>query len=171
MNTVRIIGLTILALLSISPMVMASNPHKPVLTTQLFSQPVVLSHSLTNQNVPCISGGFVTLGLYNFTENLAGRDPGSTLVQFNGEALILFRTSDLAVIIGSVAGFAAGCAPSVSFTSWTQKMLVTDGSGWQMLWRPTSSGNYTVVLFGGGPASSPVIPVSASETWTVTTIS
>jgi hypothetical protein len=158
LNTFRIIGLTILALLSISPMVTASSPHKPVLTTQLFTQPV--QFSAWNLTSSC---GTVTT-LFNFTITLSGKDPGSLWIDFR-PFLVNFQGStnqeNVADVFNSTNIPDLGCA---SFAGVFPTLVFIAPSG-DANWHVLQSGNYTAVTGFSTPTPT------AEESWTVTTIS
>ena len=158
MSTFRIIGLAILALFSISPMVMASSPHKPVLTTQSFSQPIQFSKAW---NLTSSCGAVTTL--FNFTITLSGKDPGSLWIEFR-QFLVNFQGSthpqNVANVYNStnIPDFCGNFANVFSAS-------VFNGSSGDTYWHVLQSGNYTALTGFSTPTPT------ANESWTITTIS
>ena len=172
----RILALTALALVSIVPL---AKPTHPTLMINLFSQPVdsvswnstiVLTPSPTYacSNGQTIPGTIVLTGV-NFTENLAGRDPGSTWARFRSLNTGPFVFNRVDFTMSLITSFLCRNTPVVLNAE--QANLGLDSS-----WRVLSSGNYTLVSnYLTYPANS--FPTTAqpletiTETWTVTSLS
>ena len=156
--------------------VQAAKTAPPTLTTKLHSQQVsftpwndtvTFTSSSTyscGANGPTIPGTII-IQAENFTENLSGRDPGSTWVNFrtvNGPIVVFNRTDlTLAFIKDALCG---NTPPSES------PMVV----GSSPMWRVLSSGDYAMLIFYiqyTTPATTPFPGGVVSESWTVTTIS
>ena len=168
--------------LTLAFMVPATATPKLSLQTQFLSQPVQLfpwqtTITLAFDNPICPgNSGFdpslhsVTIGGLNFTENLSGRDVGSTWLQFksfNSPGVFLFKTSDLSstVLVEFICTvqFSGSVRPSSDLLTKAQLVFLSlMGS-----WRVPASGTYAL-LFTPPP---PVQPLVANETWTATTIS
>jgi hypothetical protein len=158
LSTLRIIVLTLLTLFSISPLVMASGPHKPVLTTQLFSQPVQFSRAW---NITNTCGGIIPL--FNFTVTLSGKDPGSLWIDFRPFPLT-FQGSTHPQNVANVynsTNFPDFCGNDANVIS----ASVFFGNGGDSYWHVLQSGNYSALTGFSNP------PPTAIESWTVTTIS
>ena len=171
----RILALTALALVSVVPL---AKPH-PTLMVNLFSQPVssvswnstvVLTSSSTYacSNGQTVPGTIVVTGV-NFTENLAGRDPGSTWTRFRSLNTPIFIFNRVDFTMSLITSFLCGNFPVVLNAE--QANLGLDSS-----WRVLSSGNYTLVSnYLTYPVNS--FPTTAqpleiiTETWTLTTLS
>lgn len=183
MNPKRIFGLGLigLAALSISSMSVAAGPRKPVLTTQFFSQSVSLTPWFNSVTLPgpCSNGNSIpALGGLNFTENLSGKDPGSTWIQFKGNftGLWLFSQADLTLSL--LREFICGASlvgTSLPVLAKAQALVVGNVPG-STMWRVPASGSFTSILesttgFATFAGTQPPTNVVANETWTVTTIS
>ncbi len=158
MSTLRIIVLTLLILFWISPLVMASGPHKPILTTQLFSQSVQFSRAW---NVTNACGAIIPL--FNFTVTLSGKDPGSLWIDFRPFPLTFQGSThpqNVANVYNSmnIPDFCGNYANVISAS-------VFFGNGGDSYWHVLQSGDYSALT--GFSAPTP----TATESWTVTTIS
>ena len=155
----RIIALTALALLSVVPM---AKPTPPALNIQFFSQPIGFAFTQTI----CGNTG-ITVDLWNFTENLSGRDPGSTWIHFKFPSVNpgwVFRSSQLTSQVINET-FCPSAGVNLTIDAWNLALAFAQ----QGTWRVASSGQYTV-----GSQDSLIfhpLPFAANETWTVTTIS
>jgi hypothetical protein len=176
LNTISVMGLAILTFISIIATVPLSKPT-PVVTIQLFSQPIkfttwndtiVFSSSSTYS---CSDGltipGTILIDAANFTENLSGRDPGSTWVHstpLGGGGGIVFAKSD--VTLALITDFLCQ-----GFTIAADKAKGSIGPGGT--WRVLSSGDYTVlngyIAYYNIPTAT-VGKFTANDTWTVTSI-
>jgi hypothetical protein len=173
LNTIRIMSLAALTLLSVVPMV---KPAPPTLTIQFSSQPVTFASWNTtivfsnSSTFLCSTGltipGTLVINGLNFTENLSGRDPGSTWVHFrslNGGPA-LFSKEDVTVSL--ITAFL--CGSNVSLNK--EKALLGPDSNWRVV----SSGNYTLlgnyIIYTTPPSTIPISEV-ANDTWTVSKIS
>ena len=179
MNTFGILAVIALASISIVPV---AKPVPPTLTSQFFSQSVTFSAPWSNNLIAipapstCFSGqgGLVSIGGLNFTENLSGRDAGSTWIQFNsglGTDLELFKTADLT--LSTLDQLACSYTPVFTIAQFS---LLGTGPGHfvSTAWRVPASGSYTLVAECGCTsinAAAIAQGISAKETWTVTTIS
>ena len=155
--------------------VQGTKPAPPTLTIRLFSQQVSFTRwndTVTFTNSPTLScngitvPGTIIIQAENFTENLSGRDPGSTWVDFKGEngGPVLFRGADLtmSLIRDLFCGFFS--------SGFRANSLLGSGSTWRVL----SSGNYTLFStyqIGTTPVATAFPGGAISESWTVTTIS
>lgn len=187
MNIFGILALITLASVSLIPV---AKPTPPTLTTQFMSQQVtfVAWNNTVSINTPSLCPTFnggqpltVTIEGKNFTENLSGRDAGSTLVQFRGwqESLnaYLLKTSDLTPLFLTEFACAIESPPTtggplssvIDLLNKVQASML-DSSG---TWRVPSSGSYTLIPleFLVSPTTPLPFTLVANETWTVTTIS
>ncbi len=176
MLTIRILGLTALALLSIVPLV---KPTPPTLHSQLFSQAVTLTpwENTVTLGSPNLCPAFLPFTAIvegmNFTENLSGRDPGSTLVQFRGRpsslTSYLVKASDLSVafLTENWCSTEGNLTAGIELLNSVQAtMLAASG-----LWRVPASGDYVLLSEAFYTSTPPPFLVVANETWTVTTLS
>ncbi len=180
MNTFRILGLTVLTLLSIVPL---AKPLPPTLHTQLSSQPARFTLWTISVSTPsCGSVSMVTLDFYNFTENLSGRDAGSTWVKFpatnpivNSAQItlaLIYNSNNLnSTTLTSLGAAAISCRGVASGEEMRMQLHTAT-----FYWRVMQSGNYSVFIGNaatflncGGCNGPP--PLQAVDTWTVTTIS
>ena len=151
--------------------VQAAKTAPPTLTTKLHSQQVSFTpwnDTVTFTSSPtysCGNGrtipGTIVVEALNFTENLSGRDPGSTWVTFQQGTV--FNRADLTtpLITDALCGN----------TSPAEAAKVVGSNPW---WRVLSSGNYSMVTFYIAYTTPPTTPLPfgvANESWTVTTIS
>ena len=175
MNTIRIFGLATLTLLSLVPM---AKPAPPTLTTQFFSQPVTLVAFANSVTSPCPTVIFAPqiFGI-NFTENLSGRDPGSSWLQIRSDfgsffaaiPLYLIRQTDLTPQL--IQAMLCQGPPSLlnSVQTWVPPTLSTPGEV-VLTWRVLASGSYSLVT--GFGSSINILPyVNITESWTVTAVS
>ena len=158
--------------------VQAAKTAPPTLTTKLHSQQVMLTPwndtvTLTSSSTySCPPGssqrtipGTIIIQAENFTENLSGRDPGSTWVNLrtlSGPPVVFSRT-DLTTPL--ITDFLCGN------TSSAEAAMVVGSNPW---WRVLSSGNYAMLTFYIAYTTPPTTPLpfgGAIESWTVTTIS
>ena len=146
----------------------------PTLTTTVHSQPVSFTpwnDTVTFTSSPtysCPPGssqqtipGTIIIRAENFTENLSGRDPGSTWVTLQQGTI--FNRADLTTPL--ITDFLCGN------TSSAEAAKVVGSNPW---WRVLSSGDYAIVTFYIAYTTPPTTPLpfgAASESWTVTTIS
>ncbi len=141
------------------------------LRVQFFSQSITLAFSQSTPITPCGPLGS-PFSMWNFTENLAGRDPGSTFVFFKyhmaPQELFLFHRSDINQQLANSFGCPAGSNGTPPIPLWHQEDLFDSGVC-LCVWRPLDSGSYTALMVQGSPNS--LFPLMANETWTVTTIS
>ena len=138
---------------------------------QFFSQNITFAFSQSTPTTACGQLGS-PLSMWNFTENLAGRDPGSTFVFFKyhtaPQELFLFHRGDINQQLANSYGCPAGSNGTPPIPLWHQKDLFDSGVC-LCVWRPLGSGDYTALMVQGQPNS--YFPLMANETWTVTTIS
>lgn len=158
--------------------VQAAKTAPPTLTTTLHAQEVSFTpwFNTAAQTTPCSNGnGIPALGGLNFTENLSGRDPGSTWIQFKGNdtGLWVFNKADLKESL--LTEFICTGGTSLRVLAEAQALVSREVPS-STMWRVPASGGYTSILegptgfatFGG---ALPPTNVVANETWTVTTIS
>lgn len=175
MNTIRLFGLATLTILSLVPM---AKPAPPSLTTQFLSQPVALFEFANVITSPCptVFGAAQVFGV-NFTENLGGRDPGSTWLQIRSDfgsffaaiPLYLIRQTDLTPQF--IQAMLCQGAPSLLNTvqTWVPPTLSIPGEI-TVNWRVPASGSYSLVT--GFGSSINILPyINVTESWTVTTVS
>ncbi len=136
----------------------------------LFSWQTTVALAFDNPACPGIPNVFNPAGNYvisgaNFTENLGGRDAGSTWVQFksftSSPVFHLFKMSDLSpVLIDEFVCSLDLSHYSIDLLAKAQASLV----GATGTWRVPASGSYVLL--------SPSLPTLffANETWTVTTV-
>ena len=159
--------------LATSRSVVNSASRPPTLTTQFFSQSV--SFVFTRMNFTATCGSTFEIRMWNFTENMASRDPGSTWVAFKvfggiGSIASLFKSHDVTPTLLSalICGTSKPTPAALDMWNKTQALLAqSNGSGF-LTWRPVISTSYTMLAFGGTLTTFPFL---ANETWTVTTIS
>jgi len=130
---------------------------------------------MVNSSDICSSSPFTaTIEGLNFTENVAGRDVGSTLVQFRGlpssPSSYIVKASQLSSAF--ISELWCSREPDTSTTNildLLSKVQVTmlASSG---IWRVPSSGNYVVLSEAFYTSTPPPFRVVGNETWTVTTI-
>ncbi len=153
-----------------------AKPLPPTLKIQLLSQPVkfvswnktiVFSSSSTYScgTGRTIPGNITVIGL-NFTEDLSGRDPGSTWLTFNSltGGFGVFRQADVTISL-ITDGLCSLSQPGlVGLTT------VAPFSNWRVL----SSGDYSLfdtnIAYTSPPTTTSPRGLLANETWTVTTI-
>lgn len=158
--------------------VQAAKTVPPTLTTKLYSQQVSFTPwndtvtFTSSSTYACGSGqtipGTFVIEALNFTENLSGRDPGSTWISFrtlNTPALLFSRAVLTKSLITDL--FCNNFSLQVEAAS----LLGSHSGG--TLWRPMSSGNYVLlsdyILYTTPPITT-LGGAIATETWTVTTI-
>ncbi len=138
---------------------------------QFFSQAITFAFSQSTPTTPCGQLGS-PFSMWNFTENLAGRDPGSTFVFFKyhmaPQELFLFHRSDINQQLANSFGCPAGSNGTPPIPLWHQEDLFDSGVC-LCVWRPMVSGGYTALMVQGSPNS--LFPLMANETWTLTTTS
>lgn len=149
----------------------ASRP--PTITIQLFSQ--LLHLVLTRMNFTASCGSTFEIRMWNFTENMAGRDAGSTWIAFKasggiGSIASLFKSHDVTPTVLSTLICGTPTPTPAVFDVWnkTQAVFVQSNGQGYLTWRPVISTSYTMLAFGG-PLTP--LPFRANETWTVTTVS
>ena len=157
--------------------IQAAKTAPPTLTTTLHSQQMSFTpwnDTVTFANSPnfsCSNGrtipGTIVIQALNFTENLSGRDAGSTWISFKtlSGPPTLFNRADLTMSLITDL-FCGTFSPQVM----TDSLL---GSG-QSLWRVLTSGNYVLLdtyIVYTTPATTPSLGGVSIESWTVTTIS
>ncbi len=173
------LGLTALVLLSITPL---TKPTAPTLTSQFFSKPIVFAHAV--QPSPC-NASVTQINTWNFTENLAGRDPGSTWIQFKAVGSFwLFKTSSVSTLMVDEifsplwdAEFPT-CPHLQMDDAWNASLMLVSPTTTAL--RVPASGNYTLIISPFQGASSVLTStaagvrfsglIEANETWTVTAI-
>jgi hypothetical protein len=153
-----------------------AKPLPPTLKIQLLSQPVkftswnktiVFSSSSMYScgNGQTIPGNITVTGL-NFTEDLSGRDPGSTWMTFRpvSSGFTVFRQADVTTSL-ITEGLCALSQPGIMGLA-----TVTAFANWRVL----SSGDYslfgTYIVYSSPPTTISPKGLVANETWTVTTI-
>lgn len=159
--------------------VQAAKTAPPTLTTTLHSQQVSFTPwndtvtFTSSSTYSCSNGqiipGTIVIEALNFTENLSGRDPGSTWISFRtiNHPALLFSGGDLTKslitdFLCDNLSLQEAAAPLLGF-----------GTG-ETLWRALSSGNYVLfseVIAYTTPPTTSLGGAVATETWTVTTIS
>ena len=182
MIQLRILALTALALVSVVPL---AKPAPPTLTTQFFSHQISFAdwNNTITINTPSLCPTFnggtplvVTIEGKNFTENLSGRDPGSSIVQFRGwqESLnaYLLKTSDLTPLFLTEFACDIETPTTVSLKSVTD-LLSKVQANIDGTWRVPSSGSYTLIPLQFLVSPNTLLPFTlvANETWTATTVS
>ena len=182
-------GMTLLALLGVAlggaagyyyinrTTVQAAKTAPPTLTTTLHSQQVRFTPwndtvtFTSSSTYSCSNGqtipGTIVIEALNFTENLSGRDPGSTWISFRtlNTPAVLISGTDLthSLITDLFCG-------NLSVQGRTALLL---GQG-ETLWRVLSSGNYVLLSDYVAYTTPPTTSLgggTASESWTVTTVS
>ncbi len=160
---------------------MASSPHKPVSTTQSFSQPVPLQ--VFDPTVVTPRGAFV----WNFTVDFTGKDAGSdtfTLVtDYDGAALVLLMSEkNLTDWLSSSPSIHIGQELAISAFTLPQGISTPGCGGYctshtvTLNFRPPASGSYHLVFVPTGTVYGTVsvqtlhIEVHGLQTWTTTTI-
>ena len=154
--------------------IQAAKTAPPTLTTQLHSQQVSFTPwndtvtFTSSSTYSCSNGrtipGTIVVEALNFTENLSGRDPGSTWVSFRtlNTPALLFKGTDFTKSL--ITDLFCG---SVSLQESADQLLGSSGT----LWRVLSSGDYVLLSAYATPATTSLGGAVANETWTVTTIS
>ncbi len=167
-----------------------TKPAPPALTTQFFTQQLPTT-VYPNETVATSSPMFF---VWNFTENLSARDPGSTQVRFffmNILNPVSIMSNDnltaLTQLVSANCFTSTRLTPCLSVLATTQlerSFDITDiGGGWSLggtsfatnmqtlTFRPSSSGVYHLVFLAPNVSSMHVGEIRGFETWTVTTIS
>ncbi len=177
-SVVKISAIAILGL-TMALMVPATASPRLSLQTQFFSKSVTLilwqNAVMVNSTGFCSASPFTAIieGL-NFTENLSGRDAGSTLVQFRGlpstTSSYIIKPSQLSSqFISELWCSREPDTSPASILDLLSKVQVTmlASSG---AWKVPSSGNYVLLSEAFYTSPPPPFLVAANETWTVTTI-
>lgn len=155
-----------------------AKPLPPTLKIQMYSQTVKFTSwnktifFSTSPTYSCGNGqtipGNVTVTGLNFTEDLSGRDPGSTWMNFRtlNSPFGVFSKGDVTTSL--ITDFLC-YGPDTRFAA---KTMIEPFS----YWRVSAPGNYSLfsdylVYPSTGPSTSPPTGLVANETWTVTTIS
>jgi hypothetical protein len=133
-----------------------------------WNKTIVFSSSSTYScgNGQTIPGNITVTGL-NFTEDLSGRDPGSTWITFRpvSSPFTVFRQADVTISL-ITDGLCSISQPGLMGLA-----TVAPFSNWRVL----SSGDYslfgTYIVYTSPPSTIPPGGLVANETWTVTTIS
>ena len=176
-SALAILGLTLALMLP------ATATPKLSLRTQFFSQPVTFSpwqNTVTLDTTAICpqynEGAPFTIGIQgkNFTENLSGRDSGSTFIQFRGleQNSYLLRASDLTALFLAefICSTLGGDTSSIVDLLNRVQAFFLHSSG---SWRVPLSGNYVMLPqagFWGSWGPPPPFTLVANETWTVTAI-
>jgi hypothetical protein len=153
-----------------------AKPLPPTLKIQLQSQSVKFtswnktivfssSSTYTCGTGRTIPGNITVIGL-NFTEDLSGRDPGSTWVTFRtlSSPFAVFRQADVTISL-ITDGICALSQPGLMGLATVEPFAN---------WRVLSSGDYSVfgtdIVYTSPPTTISPEGLVANETWTVTTI-
>lgn len=157
--------------------IQAAKTSPPTLTTKLHSQQMMLTpwnDSVTftsSTTYSCSNGqtipGTIVIEALNFTENLSGRDPGSTWISFR-------TLSTPALLINGANLTQSLIRDLLCGTLSVQERAASLLSSGETLWRVLSSGSYVLLSDYVAYTTPPTTSLGggvANESWTVSTIS